>query len=429
MFLEREIEVVKPTHIIALGNEALLSLTGNSGITKYRGRVQTHSSGAIVIPTISPSMVLRNPGQRASFIADLNFARNIIDGTVEQSAEGPREILYIKTKEAFKRLLNLLNDESAERAIDAISVDIETTGYDEFLPESALVSIALTIRYKRVIDGDQYVCVAIPLFHPQSPFRSQWRAVIRILGKALRNKKLVAHNGKFDFRWLAQFGVELPLRFDTMLAAHILDENREKGLKPLARMICGAPAWAMSTKDLLTDPIDEVLEYNAYDTWWTIKIYEHFRHELQKPENKAKARLFVHLLMPGSEELIIAERHGIWVDVEMLATNTRIAESNLEAVRAKLYEYVPDDHPFITLARDGSVKSNGVNFNPSNFLRWWIFEYLGMPVLARGKEKDDGSPGDPSVGEAVMLALKGKHEVIELLLEHQNPCDLYPFLH
>src|SRR3546814_21141357 len=84
-----------------------------------------------------------------------------------------------------------------------------------------------------------------------------------------RVKKAIAHNEKFCNGWLLQWGCERYLTFDTMLAAHLLDENRRKSLKELAHMELGVPNWAIETKDLLSQPIMEILEYNALDPWYT----------------------------------------------------------------------------------------------------------------------------------------------------------------
>src|SRR5699024_11616749 len=48
-----------------------------------------------------------------------------------------------------------------------------------------------------------------------------------------------------------------------------------------------------------------------------------------------------------------------------------------------------------------------------------LFEHLGLPVIARGKDKEDGSPGNPSMAEGVlqMLNKRHPHEVLDLLLK------------
>ena len=409
-YLEAELEYIKPSWVLALGNEALFAATGRSGITNHRGKIYDHATGAKIFPTISPASVMRNPGQQQGFLADLTFFARMVKGDSTGSSELPTEIAYVKTKEQLKAVCELL------ALSTTVAVDIETSGHDEFEDGAKLISIAFT-GLTETDDGITRKWVAaIPLGHISSPFRSSWQRVLEILCRYLKRvPKVLAHNGKFDFRWIKQFGVKIDSTFDTMLAAHLLNENREKGLKPLARMMLGAEPWGISTKDLDSTPLDEVLEYNALDTWWTMHLYFPLREDLLK--NERLARLMSRLMMPASNALVDVEAHGVWLDVERCMTQLARYQGKLMAVEKLLREHVPDEHPFITYRANGDVKSDGINYNPSNFLRWWLFDHLGLPVIARGKEKDNGDPGDPSVAEAVMLELKGQHPVIDLLIE------------
>jgi hypothetical protein len=50
IYLDKELEFLNLTHILALGNEALFAATGRSGITKWRGQVYDHPAGPRVFP-------------------------------------------------------------------------------------------------------------------------------------------------------------------------------------------------------------------------------------------------------------------------------------------------------------------------------------------------------------------------------------------
>jgi DNA polymerase I-like protein with 3'-5' exonuclease and polymerase domains len=244
----------------------------------------------------------------------------------------------------------------------------------------------------------------LPLYHPESPWRHQWKKIVPLLGPALMEaKKRGGHNVKFDTRWLRHFGCHVVPTFCTIVMAALLDENRPKGLKPLAQQILGADPWGIDTKDLLTTPLDEVLVYNGLDTWHDMRLYFIFRKQMM--ERKRIARLFVHLMMPAVQELVDVERRGVYVDTERLMLNRADVEGKLQAVEELLMKHVPEDKPY------------PVNFNRSNFLVWWLYEHLKLPVLARGKTKDDGRAGDPSCAEAVMMMLAEDHEVPGLMLE------------
>jgi DNA polymerase-1 len=405
-YLDAEIDEVQPKWILAFGNEALQSLTGHSGITKYRAKPMARGSST-VIATVSPAAVNRNPGQKAGWLADIRFFAGQVLG-IAARVDKPG-VFFVNTKEKFNQLRKIL------RKTEVLSYDIETRGFEEYFEGSSIVSLSGT----SVLSSGRTVVWALPLSHPQSPFRKNWKQALQRLASDLEAiPKHVAHNGKFDARWMRHFGVHMRVTFDTMLAVHLLNENELKGLKPQATSRFGVEAWAISTKDLWNTPIRQVLEYNALDTWYTYHIYLESKEELK---NRPRLlRLFMLMIMPACEMFIEAERRGIWVDRERLATNTHIAEGMRKDIEDKMREMVPhpDDMPDgYEWPTNSKGKPVDVNFNPSNFARWWLFEYLGLPVLETGKEKEDGSEGAPSMKEAVMLELKGSHPVIDLYLD------------
>jgi DNA polymerase-1 len=400
-YLNAEIDFVKPEYIVAIGNEALFATTGKSGIMKYRGKWFSHTSGAQVMATIAPGMVSRNPGFRDGLVADLRYFNNRVRGISTQldpyHTPGDARRTYVGSRDALRAMLAALD------VADAVSYDVETTGAGEYESGAAIVTLSLTIAGPSGMDSAHVW--EIPLFHPQSPWRKIWRRILAAIRKYfIKVPRRIAHNAKFDTRWLRWFGIpDLTPTFDTIIAAALLDENRPKGLKPLAQQLLGADPWGIDTKDLLNTPLPEVLEYNGLDTWHDLRLYYIFRDQLKQQRRIGK--LFVHLMMPLVQELVPVEQIGIYVDQEVLATNTNIAKTTLADIEDHLMEYVPQNWA------DIPEDLKEINFGPSNFARWLLFDHIGLPVLARGKTKDDGSPGMPSMAEAVMLELAEVHPV------------------
>ena len=401
-YLGAEIAAFKPKWVLAFGNEALLACTGHSGISKYRGR-PIFMGDYTVVATVAPGSVMRNPGHKQSWQADIQFfVSQILDRPSEVQ---PPRVHTIDTKVKLKKLIGLLGK------ADLISYDIETAsdnkGATEFDPNAVIVSLAGTLMI-----GDRQLVFALPLAHPESPWRKSWRSVLKHINPSFSAiKKQIAHNGKFDARWLRHFGVEARVTFDTMLAAHILDENRVKGLKPLSRIFLGVAPWEISTASLLNTPLDQVLYYNALDTYYTYHLYLIFKEQLV--EQPRLLRLFTKLIIPAAEDFIDIERHGVYLDRERLASAVNVSFQMRDNIEAELMKHVPEDRP-----TDAKGRPLEPNFNASNFARWWLFEHLKFPILARGKEKADGTAGAPSMAEAVMLELKKtNHEVPKLLLE------------
>lgn len=415
-YFKPELERVKPKYILALGNEALLATVGKSGIMKYRGKT-FDVGGAEVIASISPSAVKRNPGQKPGYLADLRLFANKVKGRSSGIAD-PKYIIG-NTKENLKKILRIL-----ERT-DEIYIDIEShvPSGEYYKPTAKMVSVAATCVTIRPDGTKARAVFAVPLAHPQSPWRSNWKSVLKLMGKHAENiRKVVAHNASFDCKWLIHFGWEIYPTFDTMLAIHLLNENIQKGLKPQAMSRLGVEPWGIDTGDLFKYDIMEILHYNVLDTWYMYWVKQQLVEEMK--EQPRLARIFKFLTMPAQRTLIDSELRGIWIDVDRLKKRKPIAQKNLAEIEQRIREAanLPDPSDprwpaIIKHLKSGDKRiPHKENFNASIFARWMLFDWCGLPVLERGKPKPDGSPGDPSMAEGVLMALRNEHPVVEHML-------------
>lgn len=90
--LLREIDLVKPRVIVALGGWALWALTGATGILKWRGsQIWTQDAGPRVklIPTVHPAAVLREMSLRPTVVVDLKRAARERDTPPERYSNEP----------------------------------------------------------------------------------------------------------------------------------------------------------------------------------------------------------------------------------------------------------------------------------------------------------------------------------------------------
>jgi uracil-DNA glycosylase family 4 len=415
-YLDAEIAAIKPKWILAMGNEALLSTLGKSGITKYRGRTYTRPDGVEVIPTISPSAVKRNPGQKPGYYADLRLFVNKIKG--RSSGIKPPKYEVIDTKDKIKLLKKVL------ASTIEIDLDVETHG-EYFKVDGRLISLSGTCVVKTALGLEKVWVFALPLYHPESPWKSMHRSVmLAIKGELEKIPKHVAHNASYDYKWLRQYGINVLPTFDPMLAIHLLNENVQKGLKPQAMARLGVEPWGIDTKSLLHTPLKDVLHYNVLDTWYMYHIRKQIVQELE--EQPPLARLHKRLMTPAQGELIQSEMRGIWINTDRLRDRTPLVAAELVRIHEAIMVAAdlqcdsnplglkPDDDAW---PKDAKGKPREVNFNASIFARWLLFDWCGLPVHARGKNKSDGSPGDPSMAEDVLMALEDAHPVVKLMLE------------
>lgn len=201
--LEAEIQTVRPRVIIALGDTALWALTGQSGITKWRGSFLTH--GTIrVIPTYHPTGILRNWEWRSIAVHDLRRAASLLTHPVTE----PKYSFTVRP--SFTTVMQTLAHIAKQKRI---AVDIETRAR-----HIACLGIA----------WDKHSAICIPFMDVHRP-RGYWSveeeaAIIWELYKILRVSKIeiVGQNWMYDMQYIAKHWGFCPWpTFDTMLAQHV----------------------------------------------------------------------------------------------------------------------------------------------------------------------------------------------------------------
>ena len=80
-FLQKQLDLIRPEALLAVGSFAAQSLTGREGVAlgKLRGEVHSYA-GVPLVCTYHPAALLRNPKWTRSFWDDLQLLRNVMDG-------------------------------------------------------------------------------------------------------------------------------------------------------------------------------------------------------------------------------------------------------------------------------------------------------------------------------------------------------------
>lgn len=390
-YLGEELQVVNPKFILLLGNSALQGVVGKSGITKHRGSVY-EARGSKIFATFHPAAVLRNPRYRGLVEADLQRFARLVRG---QRSPTPRtKTQIIRKREHLKWLVYKI------LAAKELSIDIETycdhpqgTNYQEYRgAHSMIVSISFT--------WEEGQAAVVPLYHEETPWKDVAR-VQRILGAAIAQAKAknVGHNFKYDARWMHAKGMPLHQHFDTMLALHMLDENRPKGLKPASQVFLGADAYDVGEElgNAYTMPLKRLALYNGKDTDYTLRLYHRFRDEMR--QHPRTARVFTKLMMPASNALVEVERTGIQLDMERWTERFQKASEVEDRLREYMLQFVPKD------------KRDTFNFASPKQVGEWLFGDLGLPIIERTKT------GAPSSKESVLLQLGKDHKPVRAMLK------------
>jgi DNA polymerase len=88
-YLLRQIELVEPRVLCALGRHALRTLTGyQGGITKVRGKPMEFGRWRVV-PTFHPAYLLRNPGAKREAWEDLQAVLRLLGRPVPARKKAP----------------------------------------------------------------------------------------------------------------------------------------------------------------------------------------------------------------------------------------------------------------------------------------------------------------------------------------------------
>ncbi|MGH7954453.1 MAG: DNA polymerase, partial [Gloeomargaritales cyanobacterium] len=341
-----------------------------------------------VMGTLNPKAVEISPRNAKGFESDLRFFVSQVNGqALREYGKTPVRVL---TDNNYREL-------SYDCAnAHGVSFDLETNSLEEYKSDSIVICIALALWGKEATDVEKVW--VIPLYHPQSKHITYWRGRFHDVCQWIKDIPVrVAQNAKFDCRWTVEFGDEVTATFCTMLAAHIINENRSKSLESLTREEMGTPSWKINTKNLLDEPLKKVLKYNAEDALNTGRLYFILREQLKR--QLRLARIFMKIMMPLSNELVHDERFGVWIDRKRLNERWQIVKDRLVEIDDELQGWVPEKHP------------HEINFNTSNFLRWWLFEHLGVPVIQLTEK------GFPCLDLPTKQHLKDAHPVMPLLIE------------
>lgn len=276
--LVKEISMVKPNIIVALGNTPLWALTGSSGITKWRGSMlytagDVAASPVKIIPTLHPAYILRDWASRAVAINDLRRAANYRDPAREYPKPNWRFIIrpdFQTTTKCLNRILQTLNATRAQGTDSSgnpkqgvrLSFDLETRG-----GHIACAGLSWTL--------EDAIC--IPFIY--SGFREYWSAaqegeIIWLLQQILRhpNAQVVGQNILYDSQYTWRHWHFVPnVSQDCMISQHSIFSDLPKSLAFQASMYCKYYVyWKDEGKNWDKDVgEDQLWYYNCEDCVYT----------------------------------------------------------------------------------------------------------------------------------------------------------------
>jgi DNA polymerase-1 len=303
------------------------------------------------------------------------------------------EVQTIDTEEKLADLVKELNKAKV------ISFDTETTSTEEMKAE--IVGISLSIK-----EGEGYY---IPVGH-RTGTNLTLDQVLSALKSPLTDPRIgkIAHNAKYDYIVLARQGLKVsPLTFDTMLAEFIIDPaSRNLGLKNLAFVklgeemtriedLIGKGKKQISMADV---PVESVAPYAVADAEIPLRLMALQRDELKRVSGE---KLLEEIDLPLTPVIADMEMTGISLDLPFFQETSKRLEKRMAEIEKQVYEMV--GKPF--------------NINSTQQLSDILFQRLGLEPPDRGNKT---ASGHFSTSAGVLDLLRGKHPVVDLILEHRE---------
>lgn len=302
------------------------------------------------------------------------------------------EYKIIKTLSELQSVREYLKDK------EFIAVDTETTGVHV---GAEIIGISLAASEFEAY----YAVIAEWNTSINSLTYTDIKPYIAYLVADLRGKKLIMHNAIFDCMRIEEtYKINLieDLHTDTMVLAHLLDENRRIGLKELSTQYFGEDS-AQESKEMkesvirnggkLTKKVYEMFKadstlmakYGAKDALLTYKLFLELVPELY---TQGLDKFFyddesMPLLKGPTYHL---NSTGMRVDLNALLALKKTLQAECQEtktyVQNEIAVYIKDKYP-------GTNKSNTFNFTSNQQLCWLLFGVLGLEfgsLTKKGKE-------------------------------------------
>ena len=367
--------------ILALGGTALEALTGETGITNWRGSVLEYR-GIPVVATFNPAMILREPKYDPIFRFDMFKIDRVLRGTFKHVE--PNVLINPSPREALREIERLRDE------LHPISWDIETIS-----GETACHGFANS--------REQAVCINFRTARTNRFSLAEERDVRKAIAALFADERLqwITQNGNFDSYWTWFKDRIVPPRiwFDTLLAHHTLYSNLPHGLGFLTTQYTDHPYYKDEKDDWKEGgEIDTFWQYNGKDCCYTWEIHE---KELQELKDQGLEKFFFDHVMRLMPHLSMMTVLGLKIDVSLKGELITSLREEVEQYRQK----------FIRFARH-ALNDPNYECNPRSVPQMHDLLFNKLKLIGRGFSTDDENrdrmlrhPKTPEAAKAMLNAL------------------------
>ena len=277
---------------------------------------------------------------------------------------------------------------------EILSLDTETTSLSPI--DAELVGLSFSVKENEAF----YV--------PVPADQGEARKIVDLLRPVYENEKIlkVGQNLKYDYEVLMKYGVRLTGKmFDTMLAHYVIQPELRHNMDYLAEIYLNYKTIHIdeligpkgkNQKNMRDLRPQDVYEYAAEDADVTLKLKNKLEGELKK---YGAEELFYNIEMPLMPVLAEMEMNGVTIDTQSLADTSDVLTKRMEEVEKEIYELAGAPFNIASPRQVGEV----------------LFDKLQIVEKAK-KTKT----GQYVTNEEVLQSLKGKHKIVEAILEHRG---------
>ncbi len=386
--------------IVAMGNSAVRSLTGNFGlkITQIRGRlIESPLSELGIMPVVHIAALMKGGGSFRQWREDILYALELgAGGSPRTHLKADVQVVSPFIPQAGVDWLFKLMTYGSNN----LTGDIETTGFDHINDE--ILSIGITP------ENDKRISYC---FYPHH---------FPLIKRYLESEEIkwCWHNGKFDIKFLRMAGIRAKVDDDTMLLSYTLDEEGGvHDLETVSADTLDAPDYKYMIKPYLPNknssyelvPKPVLAEYQAIDTSNTAQLRPILRARVAG--DLALEKLYTETLLPASEMLVQVEENGICTDPKRLDENELYFNGGIDA----------EGEEVIGMKHEINEEINeliGYSINPGSPKQVSRLLFKGYKFPNRKK----GST-DKSVLER--LQKQTEHPIFALILKHRKAVKMY----
>ena len=277
---------------------------------------------------------------------------------------------------------------------EILSLDTETTSLSPI--DAELVGLSFSVKENEAF----YV--------PVPADQDEARKIVDLLRPVYENEKIlkVGQNLKYDYEVLMKYDVRLAGKmFDTMLAHYVIQPELRHNMDYLAEIYLNYKTIHIdeligpkgkNQKNMRDLRPQDVYEYAAEDADVTLKLKNKLEGELKK---YGAEELFYNIEMPLMPVLAEMEMNGVTIDTQSLADTSDVLTKRMEEVEKEIYELAGAPFNIASPRQVGEV----------------LFDKLQIVEKAK-KTKT----GQYVTNEEVLQSLKGKHKIVEAILEHRG---------